>query len=272
MSHPPLEKGLSPATDYWAEAWFVLAAVAGIIHLNIGYVFQFLEELDLHGLTEALTESGSWLFALNGVWLYIFSNHGREAKPEFIFTVLDGHHGGHAAFELGFNGFPVWAGFLGVAMIAIGFVLLALGEPMELIEFHTVFVHVLSYLRIPAVLLAKAGMAFAVNLLFFGAYSESTKDGVEYHFMLSHGPEYVLEHSPEATIMFEGLMHGSVVTLLVGILVLVVGHLIVLALGVTSSGIQAARLEYFEFFAKFYDGNGRSYRPFGYERRHSTEQ
>ncbi len=273
LKHAPIEKGLSPATGYWAEAWFLLSAVAGIIHLNIGYAFQFLEDVEFHGLTEALQESGSWLFALNGVWLYVFSRHGESAKPEFLYTVLDGtgEHAGQAAFSLGFTGFPVWVGFLGAAMIAVGFVLLAMGEPLELVEFHTVFVHVLSYLRIPAVLLAKAGMAFAVNLLFFGAYSEPTEEGAAYHFMLSHGPEYVLEHSPEATIMFSGLVHGSLAALLVGILVLVVGHLVVLILGVTSSGIQAARLEYFEFFAKFYDGNGRAYTPFGYERTHSTE-
>jgi len=47
------------------------------------------------------------------------------------------------------------------------------------------FGHVLSYLRIMAVLLAKGGMAFVVNLLVFGAYSQ---DG-SVKFMLPFTPD-----------------------------------------------------------------------------------
>jgi V/A-type H+-transporting ATPase subunit I len=56
-----------------------------------------------------------------------------------------------------------------------------------------------------------------------------------------------------------------------GILVFVVGHLVVLGLGVTSAGLQAVRLEYVEFFDKFYEGGGEPYEPFGYERTYTTE-
>jgi V/A-type H+-transporting ATPase subunit I len=31
------------------------------------------------------------------------------------------------------------------------------------------------------------------------------------------------------------------------------------------------RLEYVEFFGKFYEGGGREYTPFGHERRYTTE-
>jgi V/A-type H+-transporting ATPase subunit I len=47
---------------------------------------------------------------------------------------------------------------------------------------------------------------------------------------------------------------------------------VVLALGVTSAGLQAVRLEYVEFFQKFFEGGGEEYRPFGYERRYTTEE
>jgi V/A-type H+-transporting ATPase subunit I len=115
-------------------------------------------------------------------------------------------------------------------------------------------------------------MAFAVNLLFWGAYAEPTDKGAEWHFMLSHGPEYVLEHHAEAEILFGGMVHMGPLMVVFGVLVLLVGHLIVLALGVTSSGIQSIRLEYFEFFSKFYEGNGRTYTPFGSERTYTDEQ
>ncbi len=52
----------------------------------------------------------------------------------------------------------------------IGLILLVVGEPIEAVEFLNVLVNVLSYTRLAAVLLAKAGMAFVVNLLFFGVY------------------------------------------------------------------------------------------------------
>jgi len=118
------------------------------------------------------------------------------------------------------------------------------------------------------VLLAKAGMAFVVNLLFFGAYQH---DG-EFHFMLNHGPEYyAAEYSAEA-IMFPGLVHGGVASLVGGLLILVLGHLLVLALGVTSAGLQAVRLEYYEFFSKFFDGGGTEYEPFGRVRRFTADE
>ena len=50
--------------------------------------------------------------------------------------------------------------------------------------------------------------------------------------------------------------------------IIVVGHATVLALGVTSAGLQAIRLEYVEFFQKFYEGGGgEPYEPFGHEGR-----
>ncbi|MFB6218016.1 MAG: V-type ATPase 116kDa subunit family protein, partial [Halobacteriaceae archaeon] len=41
--------------------------------------------------------------------------------------------------------------------------------------------------------------------------------------------------------------------------------------GVTSAGLQAVRLEYVEFFGKFYEGGGTEYEPFGYERTYTAE-
>ena len=266
LEHAPIEKGLSPATSYWAQAWFVVTALFGVVHLNIGYVFQFVEDRALHGLKDAILDSGSWLLALNGLWLFIFSTAYSSFKPDLLFTVFNEGEG--AAFELGFAGLPVWVGQVGGVMILAGLILIALGPTYELIEFHVILGHALSYLRIGAVLLAKAGMAFAVNLLFFGAYNHHG----EFHFMLSHGPEYVLEHTPEAEIMFSGMLHGGPASIAFGVVVLLVGHLVVLALGVTSAGIQAIRLEYFEFFSKFYDGAGTPYAPFGHERKYTAEQ
>jgi len=270
LEHAPIEKGLSPATSYWAETWFVVTALFGVLHLNTGYVLEFLENRTLHGTWEAIVETGSWLLALNGLWLFIFSDFLRSSKPDLLYTVFAGEEltGEPAGFALGFTGLPAEVGVVGVGMLVVGMALLVVGPAYELIEIHVTLAHALSYLRIAAVLLAKAGMAFAVNLLFFGAY----RTHGEFHFMLAHGPEYVLEHHEGAQIMFPGMIHGGPAMLVFGIVVLLVGHLVVLLLGVTSSGIQSIRLEYFEFFSKFYEGNGRTYSPFGSDRAYTAEE
>ncbi|SFF81883.1 V/A-type H+-transporting ATPase subunit I [Halopelagius inordinatus] len=267
MGHPPIEKGLSPATSEWALGWLVVSLLVGIVHLNIGYIFGFVEMYELHDLKHAVYEKGSWLLMLNGLWVWIFSDVTRGTAPDFMFTTFTSD----GVLPLGFAGFPELVGWAGLAVFFVGLALLAVGEPIEAVEFLNVLVNVLSYTRVAAVLLAKAGMAFTVNLLFFGVYTVPGEHGEEWHFMLNYGPEYVLSHYDEASIMFGGLVHGDAATILIGLLVLVLGHLLVLALGVTSAGLQAVRLEYVEFFNKFFQGGGREYEPFGYERRYTTE-
>jgi V/A-type H+-transporting ATPase subunit I len=136
-----------------------------------------------------------------------------------------------------------------------------------------VLVNVLSYLRLAAVLLAKAGMAFVVNLLFFGVYVTGEPGDEVWHFGTGHMPHVGdTVHGHEVTeIMFGGLLHGSVGMIVVGVLLLVVGHVAVLLLGITSAGLQGIRLEYVEFFDKFYEGDGRKFTPFGYEREFTAE-
>jgi V/A-type H+-transporting ATPase subunit I len=68
------------------------------------------------------------------------------------------------------------------------------------------------------------------------------------------------------------MVHMGAAAAAAGVAVLIVGHIVVLLLGITSSGIQSIRLEYFEFFSKFYEGNGRVYAPFGTERSYTEDR
>ncbi|MBB6647150.1 V-type ATP synthase subunit I [Halobellus ruber] len=278
LAHAPIEKGLSPAGVDWARGWLVVSVLVGIFHLNVAWVFGFIEDLELHDLEHAIYENGSWLLMVNGLWVWVFSDALRGTVPDFIFTTF----AADGVLPLGFSGFPAMELFtipglgpitLPLVVFLIGLVVLAVGEPIEAVEFLNVLVNVLSYTRIAAVLLAKAGMAFTVNLLFFGVYVTESGANAEYHFGLGKMPEVgSMYHGHEVTeIMFGGLVHGSAATILAGIVVLVLGHLLVLALGVTSAGLQAVRLEYVEFFNKFFDGGGREYEPFGYDRQFTTE-
>ncbi|WP_313691502.1 V-type ATP synthase subunit I [Halorarum halobium] len=268
----PLHKGLQPYYSNWAETWLVVAVLAGVVHLDVGYVFSFLEDYEFHGLKDAILESGSWILMLNGLWVFVLSNFLAGKKPEFLFYVFNGE-----PLPLGFAGFSPLVGQIGLGAFFLGLVLIwASGDYGEAIEalFLLSLVNGLSYIRLAAVLLAKAGMAFVVNLLFFGVYVTGHGEEAQWHFALSGMPEVgSTYHGHEVTeIMFGGLMHGGVAALVGGILVLLFGHLLVLALGVTSAGLQAVRLEYYEFFSKFFDGGGTEYTPFGHERTHTTDE
>jgi V/A-type H+-transporting ATPase subunit I len=269
--HPPIEKGLSPATSEFALLWLVVSLLIGLLHLTVGYVFDFYENLS-HGLSDAVTESGSWVLMMLGIWVWVFADAPPTgAAPE----ILTGSESVLNEF-IGFAGFSPTVGLAGIGVFVLGLALLVYAEPMEVVEFLDVLVNVLSYTRLAAVLLAKAGMAFVVNLLFFGVWVTESPSGAEWHFGLDHAPSYYVaqgtyEGEAVTGVLFEGLMHGGIAPVILGLVVLVIGHLLVLVLGVTSAGLQAVRLEYVEFFGKFYEGGGASYAPFGYERTYTTE-
>ncbi len=277
--NPPIHKGLMPAYEEYALLWMVLCLLVGVFHLTIGYAFSFYEHLS-HSVSDAVRESGSWLFMLLGFWVWIFGDApipsvGSGYTPNFIVgpeSVFNGHPIG-----LGFTGLPESVGLAGIGFFLLGIALVATTGIVEIAEalLLKVFSDILSYIRIGAVLLAKAGMAFAVNLIVFGGYVHHGDHGEVYHFIFfsSKSPAEI----PAEEMMFAGLLNGSgpvemLVGGVLGIIILVLGHILVLALGITSAGLQALRLEYVEFFQKFYNGGGEAYTPFGYVRRFTPEE
>ncbi|NHN60835.1 MULTISPECIES: V-type ATP synthase subunit I [Halorussus] len=272
---PPIKKGLQPVNTNFALSWMTVSVLAGLLHMTVGYIFGFVEEVG-HDPVDAVLESGSWVLLFAGIWTWIFSTQASGTKPNFLYTVFDG-----APFAFGFSGFSPAVGTIGLAVGGVGFLLYLAGEVKHFggpgvvigaLESLSVLSDALSYTRIAAVLLAKAGMAFAVNLLFFGVYVTGEGTHAAWHFGLTHMPHVGDSyHGHEVTsIMFPGLVHSGIGGLIGGLLVLVLGHLLVLALGITSAGLQAVRLEYVEFFGKFYEGGGEEYRPFGYDRTFTT--
>jgi V/A-type H+-transporting ATPase subunit I len=278
---PPIHKGLQPKYEAYATGWMLASLVVGLGHVTLGYALGFVKTALNHDPKEAILEKGSWVLLMAGFWVWLFSTHTAGSKPDFIFTVFSAEGAttisqsqpvaaDQVALALGFTGLPETVGLGALAVAGLGFVLLVIGEGLLAIEFLQAIVSVLSYVRLMAVLLAKAGMAFVVNLLVLGAVE--TESG-EFHFIAVEG---YADPATHGEVMFPGLFNldggaTAIVGLLAGVLLLVIGHLFVLALGVTSAGLQAVRLEYVEFFGKFYDGGGRSYDPFGYDRQYTTE-
>ncbi|MFC6716891.1 V-type ATP synthase subunit I [Natrialbaceae archaeon GCM10025810] len=237
------DKGLQ-ATD-WALLWIVFSLVFGLIHLNIGLIMGFINELS-HGVKAAVYERLSWILAMNGLFIWIFSGHAVGQKPGFVadYAVI-----------------PEAVGLVAIAALAVGVVLVGVGEGIAgVFEVPAwAFGHVLSYLRMVAVLLAKAGMAFAVNLLVFGGYSD-------HGHTVFNLPTYDVSGYEQE---FVGLlwMDPAWIGIPLAILIFIFGHVLVLLLGITAAGIQMLRLEYVEFFQKFYEGGGEEYEPFGHEAR-----
>ncbi|ELZ37333.1 V-type ATP synthase subunit I [Halorubrum tebenquichense] len=275
--HWPVEgKGLSPADLDWGLSFLVVSVVFGILHLNVGHVLSFVSTLKQHDAKHAVYEAGSWLLILNGAWIWIFSSVFPNSKPDFLFEAVSVLTFGAVSF----SGFPAAVGWAGAAAAVLGLVLLGIGEPPELAEFLSPVVNVISYARLMAVLLAKGGMALAVNLLAFGAYIDDGGDG-SFHFIFTNEHLHHVQETASEELVFAGITTAfdpasvgavGVVALVGGIVVAVVGHIVVLLLGVTSAGIQAVRLEYVEFFGNFYEGGGREYLPFGRDRKYTREE
>ena len=203
-----------------ADVGFFLLATGGIglFYVTLGLAMGFYNAMNMHDVKHAVQEKLSWIMVLWGGLLFIppslFGNHllgSRLGLSEDIEL-----WGGLAAFLIG----------LSLAVSAEGIV--------ALVEIPSVFVQVISYVRIAALGVADYGLAHAFNGMAFD-------------------------------IGFSGI------SIIPALLILLVGQLVVFTLGLIGSGINSLRLQYVECFPKFFVGGGTDYTPFGYTRKYTHE-
>jgi V/A-type H+/Na+-transporting ATPase subunit I len=126
-------------------------------------------------------------------------------------------------------------GYVGLMLAGIG--LMLYGEGVRAImELPSIVSHILSYTRIIGILLASVILADVIDFIF-------TKT-----------------------------LHHTIPFIVLGTIILFIGHIFNIIIGVFEPGIQGARLVYVEFFSKFYHGNGRPFRPFGTTRKYTYDQ
>ena len=272
-----LSKGIQ--SPDWLMTWIIVSLMFGWLHLNIGLVIRFINELN-HGWKPAIMEAGSWILAMNGfiIWLFSHSEATMGPLPTGSITDLDLTAASAKPTEFfgpesvlagtGFEGFPEIFGLLGLLSLFLGVGMVTKAEGVAGFAETPAWVlgHFLSYLRIVAVLLGKGAMAFVVNLIVFGAYISEAGPYEGYVFFNLPGGDPATAAGVEVgqiDIAFEGIWNIDPLLIPVAILIFIVGHIIVLLLGITAAGIQMLRLEYVEFFQKFFEGGGREFDAFG---------
>ncbi|AKB85743.1 V-type ATP synthase subunit I [Methanococcoides methylutens] len=163
-------------------------------------------------------------------------NHGFVAamleKGSWIVVEL-----GIALAVLGYTGIAPTQ-IIGIIVFLIGLVMLIKGEgAIAVIELPALLSNALSYTRLIAVGLSSIYIASTVNLIAFDMIWSQ----------------------------------GGIVAAIGAILVFIFGHALNTVLSIIAPGLHALRLQYVEFFGKFYEGGGRKYNPFGYIRKYTEE-
>ena len=130
---------------------------------------------------------------------------------------------------------PVLGLYLGLLVVGFGMLLGGEGVQMGTMGLIEVVSHVLSYTRLVGILLASVILAFVINSIGGGL-----------------------------------ILGGTILGIVFGLVIIVMGQTFNVILGVFEPGIQGARLIFVEYFSKFYSGNGRPFTPFGVARRHTV--
>ncbi|MGI0071849.1 MAG: V-type ATP synthase subunit I [Thermoplasmata archaeon] len=124
-----------------------------------------------------------------------------------------------------------------LAILVVGLVLMIGGEGIQtgIMSLIEVVSHILSYTRLVGILLASVVLALIINSIGGGL-----------------------------------ILGGTIVGIVAGLVIILIGQSFNVILGVFEPGIQGARLIFVEYFSKFYTGNGRPFRPFGAARTHTV--
>jgi V/A-type H+/Na+-transporting ATPase subunit I len=212
----------------------ILTVWIGVLHITLGRILGIVNHARQdHGShrTKAMLANFGWLTVMWGILLMIWSVFAMPLMPDL--TTLP-------PVVLGLNS----AGLVGIIMILAGVVFIVMDSALEIVELPTILSHVLSYARLVGVGLSSVAIAMVINFIAIGMLIEP---------------------------QIENLTAFSIVLIIVGVFVFVVGHLFNTLLGLIGGGLQSIRLNYVEFFTKFYKGGGIKYNPFGLKRQFTED-
>jgi len=204
--------------------FLVFALVLGVIQVFTGLGVKMYWNIKQGRVKDAILDEGSWIIFLLG----------------FLGMILDS--------DMGMGGLAEPLPILSQVLFGLGMALLILTQGrrqknpvvkliagfLSLYNITGYFSDTLSYSRLLALGLATGLIAFIINLL--------------------------------ALMLYSGLagipVIGPIIAIIVVTIFLVVAHLGNLALSLLGAIIHTLRLQYIEYFTKFYEGGGRTYSPF----------
>lgn len=226
-----VEPMISKVTDL--NSMLLLSVLAAGVHLLVGLLFGLRNEMG-HGAKHVAAKVG-YLILLASFYPAV------TALLRADMFIGGPEAATHAAVSFHIP-LTVTQAYMGAGIgFVLGAVILGWAEGFGgVLEIPSMFSAIMSYLRLGAVAIAKGAMAVAFNAL-------------------------------TLVVALEGLDHGNWLMFGLGLFGFLVAQMVLFVLGMLSGGIQALRLNFVEFFTKFYKGGGTPYKPFGRERVHTSQ-
>ncbi len=185
-----------------------IALALGSLHLILGLVSGFYDNISKGSFKNAMAKQGVWLIFIVGLFLFLLKLN--MIGLIFIFTAI--------LLQMFFN-------FLEGGVVS---------SLLSVFGFSGFIGDLFSYARLMALAIGTAGIALAVNFMVF----------------------MVIDMIPWLGVP-------------IAIVVFIVGHLFNVAMNGLGAFIHTTRLHFLEFFTKFYEGGGKTYKPFLAERKNT---
>ncbi len=201
----------------------------GIAHLFIGMCIGFYNKTIRYGLKHAILEKAGWIMILIG---------GAVMLLFLIDAMIRG-------LDVGITDIRM---LIAIPLIVVGILVAYKGEGANaILELPGLMGNVISYTRLAAIGMSKAGLALAFNTIAFKV-------------MWGHDFE------------ISGSNGGEPIMLIAALGVFLIGHLTIFILAIISAGLHSLRLHYVEFFMKFYEGGGVEFKPLKVIRKYTTDK
>jgi len=241
----------------------IISLIIGLFYLNVGILLQFVEHMKRGHYKNIIIENLSWWTLQPGGFILLSGKlFGWFDFPNFIYII---------------------AGVLS----AIGLVLMVVrAKGLSFFELTGFIGDFLSFSRILALGLATSGIALTVNVLadlisaaevsiFLTGILLAVGAGITIKGFLDENKIFkiagyvVILMGGLGVLGYFGIITRSAPFYVLGLFIIIGGHLANAVLQALGSFVHSLRLQYVEFFGYFYEGGGSSFTPFKSEREHT---